>query len=247
MKKSGLLRSFVIAALVLAGSGISRAETLFSYVDENGVRIFTNIAPKGPVQDLKMSGQPLPATGNTLPGGNRKTDVPYDLIIDKYAEEYRLDPALVRSMIATESSFNPKAVSRKGAQGLMQLMPSTAARHGVRDAFNPEENIRGGMKHMRFLLDTFGNDLNLSLAAYNAGENLVQRLGRIPDFKETHDYVRSIKQRYGKSTMTYDSEATVKGPTTFRYMDQNGILHLTNIPPVQRADPDGDVWARSQP
>jgi hypothetical protein len=247
MEKSGLLRSFVIAALVLAGSGISRAETLFSYVDENGVRIFTNIAPKGPVQDLKMSGQPLPATGNTLPGGNRKTDVPYDLIIDKYAEEYRLDPALVRSMIATESSFNPKAVSRKGAQGLMQLMPSTAARHGVRDAFNPEENIRGGMKHMRFLLDTFGNDLNLSLAAYNAGENLVQRLGRIPDFKETHDYVRSIKQRYGKSTMTYDSEATVKGPTTFRYMDQNGILHLTNIPPVQRADPDGDVWARSQP
>ena len=247
MEKSGLLRSFVIAALVLAGSGISRAETLFSYVDENGVRIFTNIAPKGPVQDLKMSGQPLPATGNTWSGGNRKTDVPYDLIIDKYAEEYRLDPALVRSMIATESSFNPKAVSRKGAQGLMQLMPSTAARHGVRDAFNPEENIRGGMKHMRFLLDTFGNDLNLSLAAYNAGENLVQRLGRIPDFKETHDYVRSIKQRYGKSTMTYDSEATVKGPTTFRYMDQNGILHLTNIPPVQRADPDGDVWARSQP
>jgi soluble lytic murein transglycosylase-like protein len=247
MKKSGLLRSVVFAALMLAGSGISRAEILFSYVDDNGVRIFTNIAPKGPVQDLKMSGQPLAAPGPTGPAGNTKSEVPYDGIIDKYAEEYRLDPALIRSMIATESSFNPKAVSRKGAQGLMQLMPSTAARHGVRDTFDPEENIRGGMKHMRFLLDTFGNDLNLSLAAYNAGENLVQRLGRIPDFKETHDYVRNIKQRYGKSTVTYDSEATAKSPTTFRFTDQNGVLHLTNIPPVQRAARDGDVWAQSRP
>jgi len=247
MKKSGLLRSAVFVALVLAGSGISRAETLFSYVDENGVRIFTNIAPKGPVQDLKISGQPLPAPGSANSGGAGDADAPLDVIIDKYAEEYRIDPALIRSMIATESSFNPKAVSRKGAQGLMQLMPSTAARNGVRDAFDPADNIRGGTKHMRFLLDTFGNDLNLSLAAYNAGENLVQRLGRIPDFKETHDYVRSIKQRYGKSTMIVDSEASVKGPTTFRYMDQNGVLHLTNIPPVQHSAPDENVWAQSQP
>jgi soluble lytic murein transglycosylase-like protein len=150
-------------------------------------------------------------------------------------------------MIATESSFNPKAVSRKGAQGLMQLMPSTAARHGVRDAFDPEDNIRGGMKHMRFLLDTFGNDLTLSLAAYNAGENLVQRLGHIPDFKETHNYVRSIKERYGKNTMSLDSEALAKGPTTFRFVDQNGVLHLTNIPPVQHSAPDESAWAQSQP
>jgi soluble lytic murein transglycosylase len=248
MKKSGLLlRLVVFAATVIAGSGISRAETLFSYVDESGVRIFTNIAPKGPVQDLKMSGQPVTAPANTGVAGGKKAGTNYDVIIDKYAEEYRVDPALIRSMIATESSFNPKAVSRKGAQGLMQLMPSTAARIGVRDAFDPEENIRGGTKHMRVLLDTFGNDLNLSLAAYNAGENLVQRLGRIPDFKETHDYVRSIKERYGKSTMTLDSETSNKGPTTFRYLDENGILHLTNIPPVQHAAPDEDTLAQSRP
>ncbi len=249
MKKSGLLLwLFVFATLVIAGSGTSRAETLFSYVDENGVRIFTNIAPKGPVQDLKMSGHPVPAQADSGAGaGSRKADANYDVIIDKYAGEYRIDPALIRSMIATESSFNPKAVSSKGAQGLMQLMPSTAARIGVRDAFDPEQNIRGGTKHMRFLLDTFGNDLNLSLAAYNAGENLVQRLGRIPDFKETHDYVRSIKERYGKSAMTTDSQASNAGPMTFRYLDENGILHLTNIPPVQHAAPDEDALAQSQP
>ncbi len=247
MKKPDLLRCAVFVALMTACSGMSRAETLFSYVDENGVRIFTNIAPKGPVQDLRMSGQPLSSQGTSASGGDKKVDANYDGIIDKYAGEYRIDPALIRSMIATESSFNPKAVSRKGAQGLMQLMPATAARIGVLDAFDPEENIRGGTMHMRFLLDTFGNDLNLSLAAYNAGENLVQRLGRIPDFKETHDYVRSIKQRYGKSTMTPDSEAATKGPTTFRYLDEDGILHLTNIPPVQHAAPDEEALAQSQP
>jgi soluble lytic murein transglycosylase len=247
MKKSGLLWCAVIVALVTASGSICRAEILFSYVDENGVRIFTNIAPKGPVQDLRMSGHPLPSQATDASIGDKKADANYDVIIDKYAEEYRIDPELIRSMIATESSFNPKAVSRKGAQGLMQLMPATAARIGVRDAFDPEENIRGGTKHMRFLLDTFGNDLNLSLAAYNAGENLVQRLGRIPDFKETHDYVRSIKQRYGKSTPTLDSEAPTTGPTTFRYLDESGVLHLTNIPPVQHATPEADVFAQSQP
>ncbi len=247
MKKSGLLWCSLLVTLLTAGSGVSRAETLFSYVDENGVRIFTNIAPKGPVQDLKMSGHSLPSEGISASGGDKKADPNYDVIIDKYAEEYRVDPALIRSMIATESSFNPKAVSRKGAQGLMQLMPATAARIGVRDAFDPEENIRGGTKHMRFLLDTFGNDLNLSLAAYNAGENLVQRLGRVPDFKETHDYVRTIKERYGKSTMPVDSEALSRGPATFRYLDENGILHLTNIPPVQHAAPEEDSMAQSQP
>jgi soluble lytic murein transglycosylase len=247
MKKSGLLWCVVSVALVTASGGIVRAETLFSYVGENGVRIFTNIAPKGPVQDLRMSGHPLPSQEISASGGDEKVDPNYDVIIDKYAEEYRIDPALIRSMIATESSFNPKAVSRKGAQGLMQLMPATAARRGVRDPFDPEENIRGGAKHMRFLLDTFGNDLNLSLAAYNAGENLVQRLGRIPDFKETHDYVRSIKQRYGKSSMTLDSEASTRGPMAFRYLDENGVLHLTNIPPVQHAAPEENVLAQSQP
>lgn len=247
MGKVQLLQSALLVCLVLACSTQVSAETLFSYVDENGVRILTNIPPKSPAKGLQTSGQPTPKPEETPSGKDRSGGDSYESIIGKYAEEYRLDPMLIRSMIATESSFNPTAVSRKGAQGLMQLMPSTAARHGVRDAFDPEENIRGGMKHMRFLLDTFGNDLTLSLAAYNAGENLVQRLGRIPDFKETHDYVRSIKRLYGKDSMSLDFDAAAKRPMTFRYLDESGVLHLTNIPPVHRSIPDETGWVQSQP
>ena len=109
MKKSRLLRFAVFAGLILTCGAIGRAETLFSYVDENGVRIFTNIPPKGPVLGLKTSGQAVPPPGDTAPGADKNAGPSFDLIIDKYAEEYRLDPSLIRSMIATESSFNPKA------------------------------------------------------------------------------------------------------------------------------------------
>jgi soluble lytic murein transglycosylase len=215
-------------------------------VDESGVRVYTNIPPKGPVQDLQITGRPLPepAAGVTAaaPG------ISYDTIIEKYAGEYRLDPALIKSIIATESAFNTKAVSHKGAQGLMQLMPATAARHGVRNPFDPEENIRAGTKHMRLMMDMFENDLSLSLAAYNAGENLVQRVGRIPQIKETHDYVRTIRRRYGKNQMSFPEEsASSTPPPMFRFLDGNGTLHLTNIAPVQRPVVDPALWAQSQP
>jgi len=116
----------------------------------------------------------------------------------------------------------------------MQLMPSTAAKLGVRDPFDPEQNIRGGTKHLRFLMDTFNNDLPLSLAAYNAGENLVQKLGRVPDIPETHNYVRSVMTRFGERQMKQSWQQPVSPPIprVFRYLDQNGVLVLTNIPPV---------------
>jgi hypothetical protein len=249
---------------------------VYSYVDQNGVRVFTNIPPTGPVWDLKVSGAPptpaappnpapkaMPKVANSKPvaqgrpvsqqvnnangaspGGpaveapNPKTGA-YDDIIQKHAASYNIDPKLIRYMIATESGFNPKAISPKGAQGLMQLMPQTAFRLGVRNPLDPEENILGGVKYMRFLLDTFAGNpdekLALSLAAYNAGENLVQRLGRVPDIPETSQYVSSIIQRYGKTIMDEVAElppARVLGPSTFHYFDENGVLVLTNIPPV---------------
>jgi len=229
------IASLAVVPVLLPG------QTLFSYTDENGIRIFTNIPPKAPVKDLVVSGRPLPDP----PANPAVSATPYDPIISKYASEYQLDPSLIKSMITKESAFNPKAVSRKGAQGLMQLMPATAARHGVRNSFDPEENIRGGMKHMRFLLDTFDNDLSLSLAAYNAGENLVQRLGRVPNIRETTDYVRTITKRYGKQQMGTPAEATVKPPPMFRFVDGNGTLHLTNLPPVQRPSVDAGTWAQA--
>jgi soluble lytic murein transglycosylase-like protein len=109
-----------------------------------------------------------------------------------------VDPNLVRAVIAAESAYNPVAVSNKGACGLMQLIPSTARRFGVRNIFYPDENIEGGVKYLRFLLDTFNNDLKLVLAAYNAGENAVKRIGGVPNYRETVGYVNRIVARYGQ-------------------------------------------------
>ncbi len=226
----------VAATLWTAACSLCLAQQrVYSYTDGNGVRVFTNIPPKG-AATAEQPASPTTSNAEALPdGGSLKANV--DTIIEKYKDKYRLPPKLVRSMIASESGFNPRAVSRKGAQGLMQLMPETASRLGVKNPFDPDENIRGGMEHMRFLLDTFNNDLDLSLAAYNAGENLVQRLNRVPNFPETKAYVRTVKSRYGHNDMVNQSSQNApRGPSTFKWVDDQGILHLTNIAPTMRQD-----------
>jgi soluble lytic murein transglycosylase-like protein len=117
-------------------------------------------------------------------------------LVDTISTNHGVDPALVRAVIKTESNFNRFAVSNKGALGLMQLIPSTGRRYGVRDFFDPQQNIDGGVRHLKFLLEKFNGNLDLSLAAYNAGENLVERLGRIPSIPETTQYVRKIRAIY---------------------------------------------------
>jgi soluble lytic murein transglycosylase-like protein len=213
-------------AVVLLGQ-ISFGQALYSYTDDSGVRVFTNIPPVNQVQDLVVTGSvPSPAS-NSKPESE-----PYDAIIEKYATHYRLDPSLIRSIIETESGFDPKAVSPKGAGGLMQLMPATAERLGVRNIFDPEQNIRGGTQHFRLLMDTFDNNLELSLAAYNAGENLVQRLGRVPKIRETKNYIQSVTKRYEKSDKDGQILQELQHPPAFRFRDDSGVLHLTNIPPL---------------
>jgi hypothetical protein len=237
----------------------TRAQGVYSYVDQEGVRVFTNIPPRSaaglsvrePLRSIQTASETDVRGGITEKPTASLSSSPklglwslpaateFDPIIDRYATVYQLDPALVKSIIATESGFNSRAVSHKGAQGLMQLMPATAARLGVSDAFNAEENIRGGMKHLRTLLDTFQDDLVLSLAAYNAGENLVQRIGRVPGYRETHDYVRAVTARYGRRSMSKPPappSAPPPRPVMFRFLDDNGILQLTNIPPVPRVE-----------
>jgi soluble lytic murein transglycosylase len=236
--------SFALVGLLLSLGAVKSYGQTYTYVDENGVRIYTNIPPKSPVRELVVRGAPPPLPPGTESPSGTGVVAKYDPIIKKYAGEFKLDPSLIRSMIAKESGFNPKAVSSKGAQGLMQLMPATAARIGVQNPFDPEENIRGGMKHMRSLLDTFNNDLVLSLAAYNAGENLVQRIGRVPNYRETNDYIRSITKKYGRTEMALQPEPA-RAPSVFRFTDAKGILHLTNVPPVQReqGEPAGGMGA----
>jgi len=224
------LLALLLATVALALFGhYGYGQALYSYTDESGVRIFTNIAPTDPTSDLLITGSlpsPAPFDANT---DSRSLDA----IIEKYANYYHLDPSLIRSIIKTESGFNPKAVSPKGARGLMQLMPETAKRLGVENSFDPEQNIHGGVRYFRSLLDTFDNNLVLSLAAYNAGENLVQRLGRVPKIKETRDYIQSVTKLYGKNDLSTQAQEDSRYSQTFRFYDDSGTLHLTNIPPMQ--------------
>ena len=126
-----------------------------------------------------------------------KPDV--DHLIEEAASAYAVDPLLVRSVIGVESNFDTRAVSPKGAQGLMQLIPATARRFGVSDVFDARQNIQGGVKYLRYLQDLFPSDVRLSLAAYNAGEGAVARFGGVPPYRETVDYVEKVKQRYLKA------------------------------------------------
>lgn len=127
---------------------------------------------------------------------NRKSA--YDEAIDRHAVAHRVDPVLVRAVIQVESNFNPLCTSNKGARGLMQLMPATARRYGVRDILDPEQNIGGGVRYLADLVRMFPNDLPRALAAYNAGENAVIRYGAIPPYEETMTYVkRALTVYYG--------------------------------------------------
>ena len=166
--------------------------------------------------------------------------------MDTISLNHGVDPGLVRAVIKTESNFNRWAVSRKGALGLMQLIPSTGRRYGVQDFFDPQQNVDGGVRYLKFLLEKFKGNLDLSLAAYNAGENLVERLGRIPQIPETTDYVRKVRANYGKksgsvttaaTTMTAASEKEKPDPpqpvnaTIFKVVDSRGVVHFSNIEP----------------
>jgi len=123
----------------------------------------------------------------------------YDAIIERYADRYGVDPVLVRAVIQVESDFDARCVSRKGARGLMQLVPETAKRYGVRNVFDPEDNIRGGVHYLADLLGMFHNDLSRSLAAYNAGENAVLKYAGMPPYNETTTYVtRALTVYYGR-------------------------------------------------
>jgi soluble lytic murein transglycosylase-like protein len=123
----------------------------------------------------------------------------YDDIIERHASKYGVDPTLVRAVIQVESNFNPRCLSHKGARGLMQLMPGTAKRFGVKDVHDPDQNIRGGVQYLSKLLAMFPNDLQRALAAYNAGEGAVQRYGGIPPYEETSTYVkRALTVYYGR-------------------------------------------------
>jgi soluble lytic murein transglycosylase-like protein len=170
---------------------------IYRYEDQDGVIHFTN-CPRDSKFKLYMreSNEDVGELNRTASFIFTKDLNLYDSLISEFSKKYQVDFALIKAIIRAESGFNPFAISRKGARGLMQLMPETAVRWNVSNVFNPRENIEGGVRYFKYLLSLFNNDLRLSLAAYNAGENLVSELRSIPPYRETVDYVRKVLNYY---------------------------------------------------
>jgi len=211
--------AYLAFAIILAVSASPAHADIYKYVDDEGVIHFSNV-PAGSTPKVKVvreesapravrpDNPPAPTRSAKLKNSDAKgadgpvcrveaqplgDDVPYADIINAKCDKYGVEPSLVKAVIKAESNFNPTAVSPKGARGLMQLMPSTAADMGVSDSFDPDDNIDGGVRYLRFLLDNFGGDVELSVAAYNCGQGRVIRSGNcVPEIAETKNYVKKV-------------------------------------------------------
>src|SRR5215831_18777741 len=202
----------ILLAVILGGAVVTVAQTRGDYQFDNfdfasGIRIEKPVLAKRSPRNRKPASLADPgdkvlvrpasmSISRSLDGFTTGDDQIDGFIVSSSARN-GVDPVLIYAMMHQESSFKPRAVSPKGARGLMQLMPGTAARYGVTNVFDPRQNIEGGARYMRFLLDLFDGDVQLALAGYNAGENAVLKFGnRVPPYSETIEYVRRIGRRY---------------------------------------------------
>jgi soluble lytic murein transglycosylase len=162
---------------------------VYMYKDKQGVLTFTNVPNHNGYKRILREGATRLDSGSSA-------NMAFDELIRSASGRYHVDPDLIRAVIKTESDFNTNARSNKGAMGLMQLMPETARLHNVSDAYDPNENVEGGVRHLRMLLERYQGDLELSLAAYNAGAGAVEKHGGIPPYNETREYIRKVLRFY---------------------------------------------------
>jgi soluble lytic murein transglycosylase-like protein len=215
-----------VAAFLVASTAVPAQADVYAWRDKTG-RLVVSDRPGGPgTQTTTYAVRGSDAVVTTRPEeavGYARANL--HAIADRHAADHSLSPALVRAVIQAESAWNVRAVSPKGAVGLMQLMPATATELGVNDPFDPVQNIRGGVKYLRFLLDRYDGNFELALAAYNAGPGAVDRYGRkVPPYRETQAYVRKIvsvtEVRMGPKKVIYKIVELIDGREVPRYSDR---------------------------
>ncbi|MEC4684725.1 MAG: lytic transglycosylase domain-containing protein [Nitrospirota bacterium] len=230
-----MLRFSIYLTVIILFFPQSAFSEIYKYVDAKGNDHFTNT----PVQKdaeliIKEKKEPVtPSANNTTTYSSDNSLESYKVLAEKTAKRYALDPELVKAVIEIESGWNPRAVSSRGAIGLMQLMPDTAMDMGVRNPYDPEQNIEGGVKYLKRLVDRFG-DVKLALAAYNAGPSVVKRYGSIPPYTETLLYVQDILFQFnsgnGRPLKRSQQNNRKRNERIYKVVLKNGHTLYTNTP-----------------
>jgi hypothetical protein len=235
-----LSNSVIFLLGILAFWALPAHGQIVSYLDASGKRVFINSdptpvrAPKTPLLGTNADGTKTRTTQtpssespelSAIEQANREK---IEVMIREVSDRYRVDPALVRAVIQTESNWNSRAVSRKGAQGLMQLVPGTAQQLGVNNAFDPKQNLDGGVRYLHSLLERYNGDLDRALAAYNAGPGAVDRAGGIPQYRETRDYVQKVTDSYFRPGSDRLPRAFGSQRPIYRSVDADGRVVFTN-------------------
>ncbi len=205
---------FIYTVTLLSILTLTSHADIYKFKDSEGVIHYTNI-PQGKNYSKAMSER------KSTPGNK------YSYIIREKSRKYNIEPSIIKAVITAESNWNPRAISQKGAIGLMQLMPSTARDMQITNPYDPEQNIEAGTKYLRFLLNRFDGDITLALAAYNAGPGKVERSGGIPPITETKKYVKKvISISKGKSH--------TRKNRIYKVTFDNGTILYTNTPPTKK-------------
>ena len=215
---------------------------IVSYLDSGGKRVFINSDPNLPARVTKTSLRGFKSAAGTTPFttqtpaavspelaaaelANRQK---IEVMIREVSARYNVDPALIRAVIETESNWNSKAISRKGALGLMQLVPGTARQLGVNNAFDPKQNLDGGVRYLHTLLERYNGDLDRALAAYNAGPGAVDRARGVPRYRETREYVQKVTDSYFRPGSNRFPHAFEEPRPIYRMVADDGRVVFTN-------------------
>jgi soluble lytic murein transglycosylase-like protein len=231
-------RRTAVAAWLVLGTLAVRARPSSAQItrvtEQSGRELFVNAEPR--ISAKFTAAKPrttiyLPAessfTGHSRPAISIDRDG-VEQLVREAADRHNMDPALVRAVIETESHWNPVAVSNRGAAGLMQLIPTTAERFGANDVFNPKQNVDAGVHYLKTLLERYNGNLNLALAAYNAGEGAVDRAHGVPAFRETRNYVHKVQNAYFRPGSGRLGDAWFNPRAIHKDVDPGGRVVFTN-------------------